>query len=332
MRGARTGSGGMDRTSAWFGTLSGIAGFGLLLTVETSAGPSAMTPVLRYSPPAPAGPLAKAASPGIAFAVRPTVDRLRSAFSDAGYELDGVRLRGESVPRLNLVSLPRDLPEIRDVATRKIVFLKLALPLVLEANRHVAGQRKRLEQVAARMKAGTPLPPDLQRWLSEIAAEYRVDAGRIDILLRRVDTVPPSLALAQAAAESGWGTSRFALEGNAIFGQWTSAGGKGLVPLERPAGRTYKVRAFDRLIDSFEAYLLNLNTHPAYADFRKQREQMRRAGRAFDGLDLAATLGSYSERGQDYIDLLQSIIRVNALSPLDDAKLGAAEIVLASGA
>lgn len=271
-------------------------------------------------------------SPAIAFSVRPTVDGLQDAFENAGYDLDAVREGAQAVPRLELANLPRDLPDVKDVETRKTVFLKVALPLVLEANRHISGQRKRVQLIADKTAAGERIPPDLQSWLSEIASRYRVPPDRLDLLLRRVDVVPPSLVLAQAAAESGWGTSRFALEGNAIFGQWTSEDGKGLVPLDRPEGRTYKVRAFDRLIDSFQSYLLNLNTHRAYKGFRIKREQMRNAGEALDGYELAETLVAYSELGQEYVDLLQTIMRVNRLSPFDDARLGTGEIALLNGA
>lgn len=332
MRGAHVAKNETGRAPEWLGTLAGVAGLALLLTVESSAGPSTMTPVLRYQPPAEAGALAAAASPSIAFSVRPTVEGLQDAFSNAGYDLDAIREGAQAVPRLELADLPRDLPDVRDVGKRKTLFLKVALPLVLEANRHISGQRKRLQLIAEKTAAGEAIPPDLQRWLSEIAGRYRVPPEHIDRLLRRVDVVPPSLALAQAAAESGWGTSRFALEGNAIFGQWTSGDGKGLVPQDRPEGRTYKVRAFDRLIDSFRAYLLNLNTHRAYKSFRVKREEMRKTGEPLDGYKLAETLVLYSEMGQEYVDLLQSIIRVNELSPLDDARLGTGEIPLLNGA
>lgn len=291
-----------------------------------------MAPVVRYQPPAKVGPLAAAASPTIAFSVRPTVDGLQDAFKTAGYDLDAVRKGVLAVPRLELADLPRDLPDVKDVETRKTLFLKVALPLVLEANRHISGQRSRLQLIADKTAAGETVPPDLQGWLSEVANRYRVPPDRLDLLLRRVDVVPPSLALAQAAAESGWGTSRFALEGNAIFGQWTSGDGKGLVPLDRPEGRSYKVRAFDRLIDSFQAYLLNLNTHRAYKGFRIKREEMRKSGEGLDGYKLADTLVAYSELGQEYVDLLQTIIRVNELSPLDGARLGTSEIALLNGA
>jgi len=141
-----------------------------------------------------------------------------------------------------------------------------------------------------------------------------------------------SLAMAQAAIESGWGTSRFAIHGNAIFGQWTTAGGRGLVPTGREEGKTHKVRAFDRLSDSVNAYILNLNTHRAYRGLRELRQEARKDGKRPNGLVLAAGLEPYSERGEEYVELLRSLIRVNRLTPLDDAVLSDKVIGFESGA
>jgi Bax protein len=127
--------------------------------------------------------------------------------------------------------------------------------------------------------------------------------------------------MAQAAEESGWGTSRFALHGNAIFGQWTTAGGEGLVPQQRPEGMDYKVRAFDNLEQSVAAYMRNLNTHGAYKALRRARANLRLGGDALGGALLAGTLTKYSERGQDYVDSVRTIIHVNDLRELDDARL-----------
>jgi Bax protein len=147
-----------------------------------------------------------------------------------------------------------------------------------------------------------------------------------------VDVVPVSLALAQAAIESGWGTSRFARQGNAIFGQWTSQDGKGLVPSARPEGKTHKVRSFDRLSESVEAYLLNLNTHRAYRDFRTLRQQSRNSGERPKGEVLATGLEAYSEKGEEYVDLLRDMIRVNRLAAFDDAILSDKILGFESGA
>jgi len=315
----------------WLGLVAGCAGLLLLVFVEAIFDPAGPAPAVRYTPPARPGDDAVAANPAVTFIVHPTVEGLQAAFARAEYDLEETRSRRAPVPRLRLIMLPRDLPEITDIAERKTVFLALTLPLILEANAHIAVERRRLRHAIERRAAGQELPQDLKDWLAGLAKRYKGSADRLDQLLLRVDTVPPSLVLAQAAAESGWGTSRFAIEGNAIFGQWTTAGGRGLVPRERPEGKTYKIRSFDRLIDSVNAYLLNLNTNRSYRGFRKMRAEMRRAGKPMDGAALAAGLWRYSETGQEYVDLLRTIIHKNRLSPLDRATLGDTLIELARG-
>ena len=311
---------------------AGIAGLVLMIAVEMSAELAAAVPVVRYEPPAPASHIAIAASPEIAFIVTPTIAELEKAFRDSGYSLDLVRKFNKPVPRLRLATLPNGLADMRNANRRKAVFLALVLPLILEANAHIAVERKRLLYVSAMIKSGLPLPPSLQSWLSRLAKRYKTEPDRLDILLKRVDVLPVSLALAQAAIESGWGTSRFAARGNAIFGQWTTAGGKGLVPAERKEGMTHKVRTFDRLSESVTAYILNLNTHRAYRGLRALRQEARRNGVRPDGVTLAAGLEPYSERGEEYVELLRSMIRVNRLAPLDGAILSDEIIGFESGA
>lgn len=311
---------------------AGIVGLVLMIAVEMSTGPAPAVPVVRYKPPAPASHTAIAVDPEIAFVVTPTVAELENTFRDSGYTLDQVREFNKPVPRLRLAALPNGLADMRDPKRRKAVFLALVLPLVLEANAHIAVERRRLLYVSAMVKSGLSLPPGLQSWLDRLARRYKTRPDRLDVLLERVDVLPVSLALAQAAIESGWGTSRFAAQGNAIFGQWTTAGGKGLVPAERKEGMTHKVRAFDRLSESVTAYILNLNTHRAYRDLRALRREARRKGGQPDGVTLAAGLEPYSEKGEEYVELLRSLIRVNRLAALDDAILSDEIIGFESGA
>ncbi|MEN8196198.1 MAG: glucosaminidase domain-containing protein [Pseudomonadota bacterium] len=316
----------------WLGIVAGIAGLVLMIAVEMSAGQTAAVPVVRYEPPAPVSRIAIAASPEIAFIVTPTVAELEKAFRDSGYNLDLVRKFNKPVPRLRLAALPNGLADIRNANRRKAVFLALILPLILEANAHIAVERKRLLYVSAMINSGLSFPPSLQAWLSRLAKRYKTEPSRLDVLLKRVDVLPVSLALAQAAIESGWGTSRFAAQGNAIFGQWTTAGGKGLVPAERTEGMTHKVRAFDRLSESVSAYILNLNTHRAYRNLRALRQEAREKGVRPDGVALAAGLEPYSEKGEEYVELLRELIRVNRLAPLDNAILSDEIIGFESGA
>jgi Bax protein len=308
-------------SNARLGMAAGVAGLFLMIAVEMSTGLAASVPAVRYEPPAPANRAAIAASPEIAFMVTPAVTELERAFWEAGYSLDLVREFNKPVPRLKLASLPGDLADMRNATRRKEVFLALVLPLVLEANAHIAVERKRLLHVLAMTKLGLPLPPDLGPWLKRLASRYNTEPDRLDVLLKRVDVIPVSLAMAQAAIESGWGTSRFAVQGNAIFGQWTTAGGRGLVPAAREEGKTHKVRAFDRLSESVAAYFLNLNTHRAYRGLRALRREARDMGARPDGQALAVGLEPYSEKGEEYVELLRALIRVNRLAPFDDAIL-----------
>lgn len=247
--------------------------------------------------------------------------KLSDLFKQIGYQLDGVRDNG-TVPRLFLANLPADIRKISQPAERKVMFIKSTLPLILHVNELISLERARLIAAQKRAAAGEPLAPDDQAWLIELADLYGLERVDFSALLARVDIIPPSLAIAQAAEESGWGTSRFALEGNALFGQRSFKPSKtGIVPLKRAAGQKFKVRAFDHLIDGVKAYVHNLNSHFAYEKFRMKRAEMRRAG-TIDGNALAGSLERYSERGAAYIKTIRAIMRVNELTRFDDVRLG----------
>lgn len=248
--------------------------------------------------------------------------KLWDLFRDIGYEIDGVRTHGE-VPRLFLASLPEDLRKLRTVSKKKITFIKSTLPLILHVNELILQDRKRLETLQAQIGAGESLKVADRLWLEELAEAYGAEKPDVAALLARVDIIPPSLAIAQAAEESGWGTSRFAREGNALFGQRSyKPGKKGIVPKEREEGKAFKVRAFDHLIDGVKAYAHNLNSHFAYDDFRNARAEMRAEAGKLDGYRLAGALLRYSERGEDYIDTIRLIMRANTLKVFDGARLG----------
>ena len=254
-----------------------------------------------------------------------SADALSKTFKRIGYDLDAVKSGGDAVPRLFLASLPPDMSKIRQAKDRKAIFFKTVLPLVLQVNDEIRADRRRLWDLSVRAKKGEYLPAVDRLWLIVLAERYKVKRGDFSELLKRVDIVPTSMALAQAAEESGWGTSRFSREGNAIFGEWTFSGADGLVPKNREAGKTHKVRAFKSLLDSVRAYSRNLNTHRAYRKFRTLRREMRNAGSPVRGRRLIETLTSYSERGIDYVKGLRAIMRVNKLERLDEAKLSRPE-------
>ena len=224
-----------------------------------------------------------------------------------------------------LATLPPDMPQVAPVRTRKAVFLRAMLPLVLRVNDSILADRRRLVALQTRSATDGPLTDEDTAWLAVLGRRYGVRDGSIAELLRRVDVIPPSLALAQAAIESGWGTSRFALTGNALFGQWTFSSGGGLVPGGRDEGQVYEIRAFDRLIDAVASYARNLNRHAAYGDFRQLRAELREWGVVIDGYALAGTMSNYSVRREQYVAEVQAIIRVNRLGRLDGAQLGAGE-------
>jgi len=257
------------------------------------------------------------------------IDELASMVTASGptdggldYDLGAVIQGYAGVPRLSLVSLPENLGKIRETEQRKAVFFKTVLPLVLQVNEQIVEDRSRLWDLHAQKQTGSKLKAVDRLWLAAMAERYGAARGDINALLAHHDVVPPSLALAQAATESAWGTSRFVREGNAMFGEWTfAAKHKGIVPKERLTGKSHRVRAFDSLYDSVASYVTNLNKHRAYKEFRTLRAQMRAKGQTVSGMRLASALHRYSERGAAYVAELHAIISGNELDLLDGARL-----------
>ncbi|MGF1594732.1 MAG: glucosaminidase domain-containing protein [Kiloniellaceae bacterium] len=227
---------------------------------------------------------------------------------------------GLGVPRLAVTALPRDMAEIEDSEARKALFLRTLLPLVLQANRELRLLRAKVT-AALDARAEGRLSATDALWLEALEQWYGAEEGNAADLLTRVDSVPPSLVLAQAAQESGWGTSRFALRANALFGQraWGERA-VGLVPTEAKR-RDFKVRAFPDLQSAVRAYLHNLNSHSAYRDLRERRARARAMGVAPHALEMVHGLTSYSEEGADYVAALSELIRSNELQALDELRL-----------
>lgn len=214
-------------------------------------------------------------------------------------------------------SLPPDLGAVNDVERRKRAFVGIVLPLALKANAEILADRRFVEAAIVCGAADRPLPAAARARLGELDAAYKVE-GDLETLRRRLDVVPPSLLVAQAAIESGWGTSRFALEGNALFGQRTTAD-RGMQPRGLGEETPVRVAAFPHLLASVGAYIHNLNTQPAYTAFRQRRAALRETGKRPGGLDLTATLTAYSERGRAYVEDVAAIIRGNRFDAFDDA-------------
>ena len=206
---------------------------------------------------------------------------------------------------------------ILPVKEQKDAFIGMLLPLVLAANDEI-GQRRQ----AIMRAAGNNDRTSLEKW----ARLYRIDISERsldwveDELLRRADAIPVSLALAQGAIESGWGTSRFALQGNALFGQWAWDQSAGLKPIEASNSRAV-VRSFPNLFGSVRAYMHNLNTHAQYARFRERRDLLRGRKRNDLGMQLSVFLDGYAEIGMAYVDKIQTIIRINDLGQYEAARL-----------
>jgi Bax protein len=228
----------------------------------------------------------------------------------------------------------RDSAMKMPVAQKKEIFYRLMLPLVMHANTMVLARRAELKEMQAKLELGEPLSATELRELRELAVLLRiVDIERAESLgpsadellkiidrgLYKLDVIPAGLVLGQAAYESGYGTSRFAVKGNALFGQWTY-GGKGLVPeQQRKELGDHRIASFDWPFDSVRGYYINLSSHPAYEDFRRLRAAKRAAGGRLSSMELADGLIAYSERGQKYVDTLKGIMRVNKLTIADDA-------------
>ena len=221
------------------------------------------------------------------------------------------------------------------VPQKKEIFYRFMLPLIVHANDMVMDRRARLQKMQEQLDSGRQLSTADIETLRQFAVLLRItDAGTaaalggdseqlqkvIDEVLYKLDVIPAGLVLGQAAYESGYGTSRFAAEGNALFGQWTY-GGKGLVPeQQRKSLGDHRIAAFDWPFDSVRGYYINLSSHPAYEDFRRLRAELKAAGKPLSSLALADGLIRYSERGQEYVDTLKGMIRVNNLDVADGAK------------
>ncbi len=281
----------------------------------------------RYSagpnpPPPPPGPARAPAEASVFEAA--SVAALDDMLNAAGFSLAEVRAGAAPVPRLYVAAMPRDMAAIAQGPEKKRIFIKLMLPLILAANERILADRARLLELAATVRAGGQPAAEDAAWLGELAARHYVEEDDLEALieaaLERVDAIPTSLALAQAALESGWGTSRFVHEGNAAFGQrsWNQA--EGMTPAERQADQDHVVKSFSDLRQSVFAYLVNLNRHPAYERLRRLRAALRAQGRQPDGWTLAEGLAGYAEE-PDYVGRVRTLIRQNALADFDRARL-----------
>ena len=236
-------------------------------------------------------------------------------FEDLDYDLKGVRA-GQKVKPIYLTKLPKDLKTLGDTGKKRELFIKILLPLILDENEKISRDREKLFKILAKNfnSIGERV------WLKRRFKEYKIEDKDLGKLKMRMDIIPVSIAIAQAANESGWGTSRFALEGNALFGQWTWSK-KGISPKKADPNQSHKILQFQILKASVRAYKNNLNTHNAYQEFREARAKLRQSGDIINGLELTKYLKNYAAIGEKYVRILEDIIEKNSLTDFDKAIL-----------
>ena len=247
--------------------------------------------------------------------VRYTTSEIKALFKEVKYDLEEVR-ETKLVKPIDIGLLPNEIKNIGSTKKRKDLFIKIILPLIVKENNKIRIDRKRLFKILSK-NSNTDIE---KKWLEKKYKQYGVRQNDLSTLKIRMDEIPTSMAIAQAAKETGWGTSRFALKGNALFGQWTWSG-EGLKPKNAEKGEEHKVMKFHSLQLSVRAYLRNLNTHSSYKDLRKVRTDLRNKGKPLDSIILSAHLDKYAETGNKYIEVLQKIITQNNLKDFDEAKL-----------
>ena len=247
--------------------------------------------------------------------VRYTTSEINALFKEVKYDLEEVR-DTKLVKPVDIGLLPNEIKKIENTKKRKNLFIQIVLPLILEENNNIKLDRLKLFTIINKNN-NTKLE---KQWLNQKYKQYGIPSKDLSTLKIRMDEIPTSLAIAQAAKETGWGTSRFALEGNALFGQWTWSG-EGLKPKDAEKNQGHKVMKFNVLQASVRAYQRNLNTHSSYREFRKARAKLRDEGMNLDSIVLSEHLDKYAETGKKYVDTLQKIIFQNDLKDFDDAKL-----------
>ena len=247
--------------------------------------------------------------------VRLSAATIKQLFEDTNYSLKDVR-KNKLVKPVALTLLPQEIKMIENTKKRKEFFIQIVLPLIVKENNNIRIDRKTLFRVINKSNNSVAE----KQWLEKKYKQYGVKSGDLSSLKVRMDEIPVSLAIAQAAKETGWGTSRFAQEGNALFGQWTWSG-EGLKPKDADADKGHKVMKFNVLQASVRAYQRNLNTHRTYREFRKARAELRDLNKPLDSMELSKYLNKYAETGNQYVEVLQKIIKQNNLKDFDDARL-----------
>ena len=247
--------------------------------------------------------------------VRLSALTIEELFKSTNYNLNDVR-KNKLVKPISLTLLPEEIKQIENTKKRKDLFIQIILPLIIKENNYIKLDRKKLFSILNKNRNTVAE----NNWLNSKFKQYGVVNKDLSTLKIRMDEIPVSMAIAQAAKETGWGTSRFAQEGNALFGQWTWTG-EGIKPAGADDDSTHKVMKFKVLQASVKAYQRNLNTHSTYKSFRRARAELRDNEKKLNSLILTEHLDKYAETGKKYVEILQQIIRQNNLEDFDDAKL-----------
>ena len=237
-------------------------------------------------------------------------------FNKYQFSVDNL-LNNQSANLVIFSSLPTDFMDVQPIIERKRLFINTLIPIIYSENLQILNDRKKILDWW-RESDGENFSRDFwPQWLFELSEKYGSSDSNLGNLLMRVDIIPISLALAQSAIESGWGTSRYSREGNAVFGQYTFDESKGLKPKDRNENDEFFIKKFPNLSESVRSYLKNINTHLAYADFREERKKLRMSGENLSGYKLVNFLKDYSERRESYIKDVKEIMSSNNFQKYD---------------
>lgn len=247
-------------------------------------------------------------------------DEMLEIFKKYEFSVDSF-LNDESANLIIFSSLPDDFMEIKSVNERKKLFINTLLPIIYSENLKILEDRKKILDWWNESQGENFSRDFWPSWLFELSEKYETSDSNLGNLLMKVDVIPISMALAQAAIESGWGTSRYLREGNAIYGQYTFEKDKGIRPERRESNEKFFIKKFRNLSESTRSYFKNINTHRAYDDFREERKKLRMNGVKLSGVKLVKFLTSYSERRDEYVKDVENIIQSNNFMKFDNSYL-----------
>lgn len=246
--------------------------------------------------------------------------KMQQLFLEADYDLEKIRNKEQDVPRIFIQTLPSDFNMIESSKEKKDLFIKFLLPLILKKNEELKKDRLKLQSIELKINTSVPLTDEEEKFLNIIKDTYKTESGEIKDILVKLDEMSVSMALGQAIQETGWGESRFLIQGNSIFAEWTW-GGEGMLPRARKDGLIHRVKTFPTLYDSVDSYANNLNRTRYYAGFRKMRATLREQNKPFFGRWLMSSMIRYSTQKDVYILEVKKIIRDNNLDDFNNVKL-----------